>query len=300
MKFIDVASSPQALRLGLFLGRHAPPNVVHRLAWVTSGIVARLKPATYHNVRSNLRQVLGPEVDGQVLEDKTRRVFFTALCGYFDLFRALQLSPEELASMVHVTEEAKEVLRDLKDRSSGSILVFPHLSAFDLGGLAISPYAPETQVLTLPDPPPGFQILNDLRRSVDGAIITPLSSAALRQALKMLRRGGTVSFAVDRPVSEQDEPVPFFGRPARVPSGHIRLALKTGAVVALCYCVFSPEREMYVMHVEPPVEMIRTEDLDREIRLNMEQVLSAMETIIRRWPEQWQMFVPVWPELLET
>jgi KDO2-lipid IV(A) lauroyltransferase len=242
---------------------------------------------------------LGPEADAQVLEDKTRRVFYTALRGYFDLFRALQLSQEELASMVHVTEETKEVMRDLKGRPGGSVLVFPHLSAFDVGGIAITPYAPETQVFTLPDPPPGFQMLNELRQSV-GASITPLSSAALRQALKLLRRGGTVSIAGDRPVSEQDEPIPFFGQPARVPSGHIRLALKTGAAVALCYCVFSPERETYVMHVEPPMEMIRTGNREREIRINMEQVLGGLEAIIRRWPEQWQMFVPVWPELLET
>jgi KDO2-lipid IV(A) lauroyltransferase len=203
--------------------------------------------------------------------------------------------------MVHVTTEAKEVVQELKGRTGGTVLVFPHLSSFDLGGLAISPYIPEVQILTLAQPSPGFQMLNDLRRSTGASVaVTPLSSAALRQALKLLRRGGAVSIAGDRPVSEQDEPVPFFGQPARVPSGHVRLALRTGAVVALCYCVFSPERETYVMHVDPPLEMIRTGDRDREIRLNMERVLGALEAVIRRWPEQWQMFVPVWPELMET
>jgi lauroyl/myristoyl acyltransferase len=243
--------------------------------------------------------VLGPEAEGQVLAETARRVFHSALSGYFDLFRALQLSKEELASMVQLTEEAKAVIRDLKARPGGSVLVFPHLSAFDVGGLAIAPYVPEVQVLTLADPSPGFQMLNDLRRST-GASVTPLSSSALRQALKLLRRGGSVSMAIDRPVSDQDEPVPFFGQPARVPSGHVRLALKTDAVVALCYCVFSPETQTYVMHVDPPLEMIRTGDRDKEFKLNMERVLGALEAVIRRWPEQWQIFVPVWPELMET
>jgi lauroyl/myristoyl acyltransferase len=54
------------------------------------------------------------------------------------------------------------------------------------------------------------------------------------------------------------------------------------------------------MHVDPPMEMIRTGDRDREIRLNMERVIAALEAVIRRWPEQWQMFVPVWPKLMET
>jgi hypothetical protein len=46
--------------------------------------------------------------------------------------------------------------------------------------------------------------------------------------------------------------------------------------------------------------MIRTGDREKEFKLNMDQVLGALEAVIRRWPEQWQIFVPVWPELMET
>jgi KDO2-lipid IV(A) lauroyltransferase len=109
-----------------------------------------------------------------------------------------------------------------------------------------------------------------------------------------------VSVAGDRPVSDFDEPVPFFGRPARVPSGHVRLALKTGASVTLGYCVISPEKRRLTAYLEPPLKLIRTGNREEEVRLNMRQVIDALEAIIRRWPEQWQMFVPVWPELLEA
>ena len=106
--------------------------------------------------------------------------------------------------------------------------------------------------------------------------------------------------AGDRPVSELDEPISFFGRPARVPSGHVRLALKTDATVAVAYCVLSSETKKYTAHLEPPMDMIRTGDRDEEVLLNMQRILEELERIIRRWPEQWQMFVPVWPELLEA
>jgi lauroyl/myristoyl acyltransferase len=178
------------------------------------------------------------------------------------------------------------------------VIVLPHLANFDLGGHAVAPYLPEMQLLTLPDPSPGFEMLNESRRR-SGVTVTPLSSAALRQAIKLLRRGGVVSLAGDRPVSELDEPFPFFGRPARVPSGHVRMALKTGAVVSIGYCVLCPETQRYRMHLEPPMEMIRTGDRAEEVQLNMQWILSALERIIHRWPEQWQMLVPVWPELLE-
>ena len=52
------------------------------------------------------------------------------------------------------------------------------------------------------------------------------------------------------------------------------------------------------MHLEPPIEMAHTGNRDEDLRLNMERVLNSLEAVIRSWPEQWQMFVPVWPELL--
>ena len=54
------------------------------------------------------------------------------------------------------------------------------------------------------------------------------------------------------------------------------------------------------MHLEPPIEMTRTGDKDEDLRLNMQRVLGGLEAIIRSWPEQWQMFVPVWPDLLSA
>jgi len=47
------------------------------------------------------------------------------------------------------------------------------------------------------------------------------------------------------------------------------------------------------------MEMIRTGDREEEVQVNMRRILDRLEEIIHRWPEQWQMFVPVWPELLE-
>jgi lauroyl/myristoyl acyltransferase len=294
----NMVSGPWAIRLGILFSQHTPEGVGHRLSWWAAGAVCQLRPAVYHIVRSNLSQVFGPGVDHQVLNQATRRVLDTAIRGYYDLFRALRLSEEGMAALVDVPETTIAAARSLCNQKGGAVIVVPHLASFDLGGHAVAPYLPEMQLLTLRDPSPGFEMLNESRRR-SGVTVTPLSSAALRQAIKLLRRGGIVSLGGDRPVSELDEPFPFFGRPARVPSGHVRMALKTGAVVSIGYCVLSPETQRYSMHLEPPMEMIRTGDRGEEVQLNMQRILSALERIIRRWPEQWQMFVPVWPELLE-
>lgn len=289
----DLASSANALKLGMFLSRRTPKSLGHRLAWWMAGLICRLKPAVYDIVQSNLRQVLGPDAGSRELDSTTRQVFLTNIRGYLDLFRGLQLPGADLGTLVEVPETARAVARSLCERAKGTVLVFPHLGSFDLGGHALAPLLPEMRLFTLPDPPPGFQLLNELRR-VTGVTVTPLNATALRESIKLLRRGGVVSVAGDRPVSELDDPVPFFGRSARVPSAHIRMALKTDAVISVAYTVYSPEAKKHIAFLEPPMELIRTGNREDEIRLNMRMVLDSLERIIRSCPGQWQMFVPVW------
>jgi KDO2-lipid IV(A) lauroyltransferase len=293
----NTVADPRVMRLAMILSQYTPERIGHQLSWWAASTVSRLRPAVYRVVESNLGPVLGGAENHQTLDQTARKVLYLAFRSYFDLFRALRLPDEKMAALVDVPEATKEVARSMWNRDRGTVLVFPHLGNFDLGGHAILHLLPEMQLFTLPDPPAGFELLNESRRR-GGVKVTPLSTNALRDAIKLLRRGGVVSIAADRPVSDLDEPVPFFGRPARVPSGHIRLALRTGASVILGYCVLSPETKRYTMHLQPPMEMTRTGNKDEDLWLNMQRVLNRLEAIIRDWPEQWQMFVPVWPELL--
>ena len=289
------SSSPFTIRVGLFFARHMTQTMGHRLAWWVAGAVCRIKPAVYGVVRANLRQVLGAGGDEQELARAMRSVFYTAIRGYLDLFRAVQLPEVGISDQVDVPEATKAAARSLLEREGGTVIVFPHLGSFDLAGHALAPYVPDVQLLALPNPPAGFQMLNESRK-LTGITVTPLSTAAIRQAIKLLRRGGVVSVAGDRPVSDLDDLTPFFGRPARVPSGHVRMALRTGAVVSIAYCVLSPETQRYTVYLEPPMEMVRTGNRDEEVQVNMRRILEELERLIRRWTGQWQMFVPVWPE----
>ena len=293
----NLAVDPRIMRLAMLFSQHTPERIGHQLSWWAASTISRLKPAVYRVVESNLGPVLGTPENSTILDQMARKVLYLAIRSYFDLFRALRLTEDQMAALVDLPEETRSIARSLWNREAGTVMVFPHLSNFDLGGHAILRLVPEMQLFTLPDPPPGFQLLNKLRQR-DGVTVTPLSTNALRDAIKLLKRGGVVSIAADRPVSDLDEPFTFFGRPARVPSGHVRLALKTGASLVLAYCVLSPETQRYVMRLEPPMELIRTGNREEEVRLNMRRVLDALEGIIGSWPEQWQMFVPVWPELL--
>jgi lauroyl/myristoyl acyltransferase len=298
MSLQGLFSHPATLRLAAVFSRYVPARSGHHLARLAAAAVCRLQPEVYRIVRANLGQVLGPAASAGEVHDRTWQVFYHFVLGYFDFFRSLRLPREQVLQLIEVPGALRTMLRSEAEAGRGLLLVIPHTGNFDLAGRVMTFYAPSIQVISLPDPHPGFRSLNALRQQA-GAQITPLSPAALRQALRTLRGGGVVGLGGDRPVSELDDPVPFFGRPAHMPSGHVRLALKTDALVVVVGCVYRSQDQRYAVVMEPPLEMVRTGDAAEEARINTCRVLEAMEKIIQRWSEQWMMFVPVWPELLE-
>ena len=294
MDLKELISTSHVMRAGVFLSQRLPERWADRLARWAAGLVSRFQPTVYHTVRANLKQVLGTNVADRVLHETTRQVFHSALRSAYDFYRVLDRPREELLARIRMPGTAQEVAQSLFGREGGSFLIFPHLSNFDLAGRVLAHFIPELQLITLPNPAPGFEFANVLREQ-RGITVTPLSPAALRQAIERLRSGGVVATAVDRPVSDLDRAFSFFGKPARVPSAPVRLALSTGAVIAVSYCVYHREDSVYMLHVDPPLQLIRTGDRQEEVRINMRLVLNDIEGVIRRWPGQWQMFVPVWP-----
>jgi KDO2-lipid IV(A) lauroyltransferase len=175
------------------------------------------------------------------------------------------------------------------------ILVGTHTGNFDLGLLALATHGLEVQVLGLADlPTGGFDLMDQMRARV-GVRLTSISIPALREAVRRLRAGGMVATGIDRPVGGAGPPVEFFGRPAQLPTGHVRLALKTDAAIL----VAGPYRDAQgrtVIPLSPPLEMVRTGDLEEDLRVNLRRVTAWLEEYIRTRPEQWAMFVPVWPQ----
>ena len=159
--------------------------------------------------------------------------------------------------------------------------------------LAVAAQGMEIQALGLAElPAGGFDLMNKMRART-GIRFTPISMPALREAISRLRAGGIVVTGVDRPVGDEGPLVEFFGRPAPLPTGHVRLALKTDAVILVVSARRDPEKGI-VVHLSTPLEMIRTGDATEDLQVNLRRVTAMLEQAIRVNPGQWGMFVPVW------
>ncbi|MGC9400289.1 MAG: lysophospholipid acyltransferase family protein [Anaerolineae bacterium] len=265
------------------------------IAGLAARILVTLKPDIYHAVYHNQRHVLGAEAPEAQVRRHVYQVFFGAARAYYELFHNVgrgRTQVREFDPPVYLTSAASEHLRQALAAGRGVFVLGCHVSNFDLAGISLCQSVPEpVQVLSLADPAPGFELFNELRRQA-GALVTPISPESLRTALLRLRKGGIVLTGVDRPIGENDQPVEFFGATAYLPTGYIRIPLRTDCLVLTAGAAY--ENGAYHIHVNPPLEMVRSGDREEDVRINVRRVLAELEAFISRHPEQWMMFVPVW------
>jgi KDO2-lipid IV(A) lauroyltransferase len=295
MRLQDITSSPPIIRLGLFISRHMPSSVGYGIASLAANFIAASKPAIYWTVRSNLSHAMGPGTEATSLHRLTREVFYHAAQTYYDYFHALAHGERSCWDLIEIPPEDMENLLAARAGDRGAVLVTGHFSNFDLAGMALAASGIEFQALSLRDPIEGFQLLNRMR-SATGIITTPIETGSLRDGIRRLRVGGLVVTGVDRPAGDGDEPLEFFGATAYLPTGHIRLALKTDALLVIGYCEYDPQAGSYKLRIRPPMELVRSGDRKRDVRVNAQRVLAALEEAILAHPEQWLIFVPVWPQ----
>lgn len=286
--FKAVTSSRAAIRTARWLAQHVPPSVASGLGSAVGRWLTVAGGRMYSAIRANQAQVRGLPLDDPSLDQAVIAVLRHAGQVYYDLFRqAFELHPMAL------TPRAAANLQTAIQSGRGLLLVGAHLSNFDLGIRYITSRQIPIQLLSLTEPTGGFQLMNALRAN-PLCEVTPVSQTALRKAIQRLRAGGIVATGVDRPVPGQLEMLPFFGRPAPLPVGHIRLAMKTNSQVMAMWCEWTPKRG-YLLHAGPLMDMEYPPlPSDEQVRHNAVRVLRVLETAIARRPEQWLMFIPVW------
>lgn len=125
------------------------------------------------------------------------------------------------------------------------------------------------------------RFITDIRATAGIRTIDRGSTAAARELIFALRRGGMLGFLIDQSIRAESVKVPFFGRPALTPIGPAKLAIRTGAPVVSVFV----ERRGGKQHIRFN-EVIDTRKNDDPIALTA-LITQDIEDQIRRAPEQW-------------
>jgi len=285
----------------MWLGRNMPRRVGYSLVKLLTAYIVRQKDSSMaRNIRLNQSVVRGLPMDAPELDDIVRTILLNAGRGYYELYHRLGKGFESVREAVTFSPDLFAYLEEIRDSEQGALFVGPHLGNLDLGLMSFAAHGLDIQAITYALPPGGYELQNRLRASA-GWIITPADAQAVKMALRRLRAGGIVITGVDRPLAEHElaKPVHFFGLPSPVPTGYMRLAHATQARVHMVE-MENTGNGKYTINVTPPLELIETKDRQEFTFQNTELILKEAAKLIRARPDEWMMFHPVWPQLLES
>ncbi|HEY6957217.1 MAG TPA: lysophospholipid acyltransferase family protein [Candidatus Limnocylindria bacterium] len=262
----------------------AMPTAVSVPLAVFTGTLAYLSsPAARSAVRANL-DVVAPE---RATDALVRRVFIEQARNYLEVFRVPRTDHARLRAMV--TTRGWEHFTTAHARGKGVIVASAHIGPISVVGqiLVANGYP---VVLPVESEHSEFQrAVNRARGSMGMQLVYPERPLAVYRALRERKVFGLLA---DRAVTGVGERVPFFGRPALLPSVHVALALRTGAPVVPAFST----REGDVMYAsfEPPLELEATGDHEADMRAGMLLWSAVLERYVRRYVEQWTVFDRFW------
>jgi len=282
-------------KLWVALGR-LPLPAGRALARVATGVLWRRRDSSiYRILYDNQAVVLGPNAGDQEVHRAVGGVLKHAGMTAIDLMFMASRGDAAIRAAVEFGPAEYANYDAARATGRGLLACGCHLSNFNLGFLAFALLGIPVRVLSMAGPTGGFQVMQDFRAR--GVIEqTPIDGPSLRSAIRYLEGGGVVGTGVDWPMAGlPEERLPFFGRPANLPTGHIRLAISSGAVLLPMAFRWTPERGYYAQ-TTPHLELELTGDRAADVRHNALRLLSIMENWIAESPDQWLMYHRVWPE----
>jgi KDO2-lipid IV(A) lauroyltransferase len=235
---------------------------------------------------------MGEQSSEAEIKRRSRLAFDYILYNYFDLFRLPYLNRQTVEKLV--TVEGWENVETALAQGRGIIMTSAHL-----GNIEVVLYAMLLRGLSITIPvervaPAALFDYITVLRSSQGLKLIPVDGPLLDLS-RTLKKGGVVGLAGDRDITGSGRVASFFGYPARLPDGHIRLALKAKAPLVLGFSRRNPDHS-YFAYFLPPFFPPPAATVEEQITAGFQFVVNELEKAIHRNPEQWVVTVSIWAE----
>ncbi|MBI4330585.1 MAG: lysophospholipid acyltransferase family protein [Chloroflexi bacterium] len=288
---VGVDLSHCGMRLAAMIARWVPLRLGYLLAGLGGDALFLFAVRHRNVVHNNLKRVLDAGPDRGRRQRAARGVFRTVAKNYFDLTRLAQFSPDYLEKNVKV--EGWPHLMEAVTGARGTIIATAHLGNFEFAAQVLALRGIEMTIFVEAfDSTPFLRNIAGLRRTGKFRIL-PVGIGPMREAVQLLRRGGTVTVVCDRDIRGNGLKVKFFGEETTLPPGVVSLALRTGATIVPVFSLRESGNRSRIF-IEPPLRLVDDGDRGRSLRTNLESLAAVVEKYVRRYPEQWAVIEPIW------
>jgi len=115
------------------------------------------------------------------------------------------------------------------------------------------------------------------------------SLASSLAVLKALQANELVALLGDRDLFGKGVPVRFFGQKVFFPIGPALLSYLSEAVLIPTFVLMERENR-YRCIAEPPLDLKRSGNRDKDLAENTQRIAAVLEKFIRNYPDQWYTF----------
>ncbi len=233
--------------------------------------------------QENIEQSFGTSMDGPDLRNMVRRIFKNIAGIIFEIGWAYNLNEKEFSR--YFIFKGYEHLEEALKKKKGVLALTCHMGNWELLCQAVSQMGLKNAILYRKlDFEPLEKLLLEIRESY-GTKLIPMKGAS-QKIETLLAQGQIVGTLLDQNVDwYQGCYVDFFGRKACTNKGLASLILRTGAPVVPMFITRQDGR--YIIEFLPEVPLVSTGDKIKDLEINTQNYTSAIESIIRRCPDQW-------------
>lgn len=279
------------LRAGSSAMRVAPKPVVAVVRRAISLAIAGGSPDERRMAERNLRRA-GVDLDGRSRLRRAlavQRMFDSYGRYWVDTLRLPHVADADVLS--GFTIEGREHL-DAAAPGAAPILALPHLGGWEWAArwLVLQGYRVAAVVERL-EPQEVYEWFVEVRESL-GMHVIPLSDGAGSVAAA-ISAGEIVCLLSDRDLSGSGIEVEFFGERTTLPGGPALMALRSGVPLLPAAVYFRGEGCHAA--ISPPLDTVRRGRLREDVARVTQDLAWALESLIRRAPEQWHLLQPNWP-----
>lgn len=274
-------------RLALWLVRRLPRGFLYFFVGMVAELNFGVNRTGRRGVYDNLDHVLGQNVSRFTRWRYGRAAFRHFAYSIIDIFLIPGLTLENLheyVAEVKGTEHIEACIRAGK----GGIFMSAHMGSWELAGSAMGLLGVPLTAAVLKHADPRIdEIFADIRRR--GGIEEVPLGGALTKLEHAVERGRFIALVADRDVKGTGMRVKFFGEETTVPTGHVKLALRTGAWI-IPGSTYRTHDHRIVVDFRPPI-IPQPGETEAEL---MARCLPALEEMIRAHPDQWSSFFNLW------
>ncbi len=235
-------------------------------------------------VLENIKLAYPDTYSGFEAERLATQIFKNIAAILFEVIWAYGKSRDELFG--HFSVKGAEHVENARKKGRGVILLTCHMGNFELLVAALpkagvqNPYG----IYRKFDFKPLERLMLEMRQRF-GATLIPMRGAS-EKIDDILREGGEIGTLFDQNVDwYKGVFVDFFGRPACTNSGFAKLALRSKSPVVPMYTTRKGKR--FFIEFLPEVPLAETGDRIKDIEINTRNYTSAVESMVRRNPDQY-------------